>query len=136
MIAAIIDSHPVFLNGLTQFLYESFKTVDVIRSETVTSFNSARGDLRPDFLIIGVNSIFRNNDLKTFERLARSLPDSRTIVFYDRLEMVIPFLKSGVNGFLAKNGQPEELSDCLDTVLKGRRYLNNEVFDLIVRNNL
>lgn len=133
MVAAIIDSHPVFLNGLTQFLYQSMKNINVVRSVDLRQFDIARGDLRPDFIILGVNGTLGNREYKTFQAMRRALPNSKTIVFYDEIEMAIPFLKGGVNGFLAKKSNPQELTDCLDVVMKGKRYLNNEVFEMIIR---
>lgn len=133
MVAAIIDSHPVFLNGLTQFLQGSFGNIQVLRAASAAAFENGRGDLQPDFLILGVNNFFKAAEIKTFETLKRRLPGTKTIVFYDEVNMIVPFLKIGVNGFLSKNGDPQELADCLAIVMDGKRYLNNEVFNWIVK---
>jgi DNA-binding NarL/FixJ family response regulator len=133
MVAAIIDSHPVFLNGLTQFLYEFYPKISVIRSATLSAFNAGKGDLIPDFVILGVNNFFKPAELKTLEVMKRSMPSTSIVIYYDEIQMVIPFLKTGASGFLAKKGNPSELLDCLESILKGKRYLNNEVFEWIVR---
>lgn len=135
MVAAIIDSHPVFLNGLTQLLYGTYSDIQVVKSVNINAFNTTRGDLKPDFIIFGVNGFLKPRELKMFDLLLRSLPTTAIIVFYDELNMVLPFLKSGANGFIAKKGNPQELIDCLDMVTSGKRYLNNEVFEWIVRPN-
>ena len=133
MVAAIIDSHPVFLNGLTQFLDEFYPRINVIRSTTLSAFDTDKGDLNPNFVILGVNNFFKPAEFKKLEMIKRSMPATSIVVYYDEIQMAIPFLKTGANGFLAKKGDPSELLDCLESILKGKRYLNNEVFEWIVR---
>ena len=133
MVAAIIDSHPVFLNGLTQFLQGTYPSIQIIKSLNISAFESSRGELKPDFIILGINNFFKPREMKTFEMMARALPATATIMFYDELNMVLPFLKSGAKGFIAKKGDTGELVDCLTMIISGKRYLNNEVFEWIVR---
>ncbi|MDQ6480567.1 hypothetical protein [Dyadobacter sp. LHD-138] len=133
MVVAIIDSHPVFLSGLTQFLYEFFPKAQVIRSVSLNAFDENRVELKPDLLILGVNSFFKVGELKTLEAIKESMPSAYIVVLYDEIHMAIPLLKIGARGFLAKRESSIELLDCLQCILKGKRYLNEEVFEWIVR---
>lgn len=135
MLAILIDSHPVFLNGLTQYLSQFYKDIQILRSMSPKDFETNPGNIKPELIILGVNNFFKKKDIKAFDTLTNSLQAPPTIIFYDDINMITPFLKSSVNGFLSKNGPPEELIECVETVMSGRRYINNEVYEWIVRPN-
>ena len=133
MIVIIIDSHPVFLNGLTQFLYQLHPGAKVLRYPTISAFTAASEQVLPDIIILGVNRLWKPGEVKLFEAASRPLSMKGIILFYDEVHMVVPFLKTGASGFIGKKGEPQELADCLESILKGKRYLSNELLEWMIR---
>jgi two-component system invasion response regulator UvrY len=133
MIVAIVDSHPVFLSGLSEFLNTYFLDIRILRFESINAFEFEKTEQGPDLVIVGVNMIFKEKDIKRIHSIQRSYPLAKIIIYYDQISMTLPFLKMGADGFVAKNSDLHELTDCIQWVLSGRRYLSNDVFDWIVR---
>lgn len=131
MVAAIIDSHPVFLNGLTELLQHHYKDVSILRAGNITAFEENRGDARPDLILLGVNKVFDSTELAVFEQIKKSLPYTATVILYDEINLVLPFLTTGANGFLGKLSKPEELIECIASVTSGANFLDPQIFDLI-----
>lgn len=127
IIAAIIDSQPIFLNGLSIFLMEHFNQVHVIKSKSITAFSADNPGIRPDLMICGINSVADSNEFqRARSRITRQFPSSKIIVYYDHVSMVVPFAKIS-HGLLAKKNDISELIECINNVLSGNRYLCNEV---------
>jgi DNA-binding NarL/FixJ family response regulator len=131
MVVAIIDSHPVFLNGLSEILQHYFKNVQVIKSGNLNDFVEDKEHIDPDFIILGVNKVFDSTELKMFENIRQSQPTAATIIFFNELHMVFPFLTTGANGYLAKKSNPAELIDCMECLMAEKSYLDTQILDLI-----
>jgi len=131
MVVAIIDSHPVFLNGLSEILQHDFKGVQVIKYGNLKEFDEDKKNLNPDFIILGVNKVFDSEELKIFKNIRQALPTAATIIFFNELNMVFPFLTTGANGYLAKKSHPSELINCMECLMAEKNYLDTQILDLI-----
>lgn len=63
-----------------------------------------------------------------FARRAKSFhPDLPIIILtqFDEQSLIVHFLQLGVNGFLCKNSEPEELVNAIEVILERGRYVNN-----------
>ena len=133
----LIDKHPILRTGLAFFLKDHFNEATILESDSVTTFHESYRDQKPDLIILGISQDSTGNNLSFINIVKKKYPKA-SIVLYDEkpgTSMVFHYLKAGIKGYLSKQNNLTELIDCISDVLKGRRYICNEVLEIILNGN-
>ena len=128
----IADDHPMVRAGVRQILSEDPMITEIGEA------NSGRQALQRlrtqawSVLLLDINMPDRNG-LDILRNVAASFPQTKVLVisgFAERM-YALNVLKAGASGYLSKESAPEQLLTAVHTVLKGRRYITNEVAELL-----
>lgn len=134
MIIASIDKHPVLRKGLGIFLKKQFENATILESRCFESFQNLNPDSKPDLIIMGLeeNSVFF--DINIIKYVKETMPQTAFII-YDgeaRYDMAVSCLVAGANGYLVKNEEVEQLVKCIETAVKGQRYVSGELIEILL----
>jgi two-component system, NarL family, invasion response regulator UvrY len=129
----IADDHAVVRAGLKQFLLDDprITAVDEAGSgqETLDMLRKGRYQL----LILDINMPDRGG-LDILKHVISGFPDTRVLVLsgFPERQYAVNVLRAGANGYLSKDGAPEELHKAVETILAGRRYVSSTLAELLV----
>ncbi|MBO9730346.1 MAG: response regulator transcription factor [Chitinophaga sp.] len=129
---AVVDDHPIVLDGLVQLLNSE--------DGFVVSGSFTNGKLLLDFLHshqpdiilldIGLPDI---NGIELFDSIKALTPGTVILIFSNYIERsaITQMLDKGVNGYISKSTSPTEIIRCLYRALEGQLALSPEVEHIV-----
>lgn len=120
---AIVDDHPIFLDGMAQFLSSHGHDV-IFCARSVEEAVSQIQAQQPDLLILDV-SMKDGGGLAVLSAI-RGSGSSVPVIFmtvHIRPEQTLEAIRLGIDGVVLKDSDPNELLDCIDQVLKGSKSI-------------
>jgi two-component system nitrate/nitrite response regulator NarP len=120
---AIVDDHPIFLDGMAQFLSSHGHDV-VFCARSVDEAISRLQAERPDLLILDV-SMKDGGGLAILSAI-RSSGSTVPVIFmtvHIRPDQTLEAIKLGVDGVVLKDSDPNELLTCIGQVLSGNKSI-------------
>jgi len=132
---AIVDDHKILRNGLKILLQSMENTEVVIEASNGKEFIEQLQQTVPDLVIIDINMPVMSGDEAV--RIARKmLPDLKFIVLSMNNEA--QYFKEmndlGVDGYIIKESDYDELEHAIETVMKGGKYFSQELLLNMVNN--
>ncbi|MCF2488635.1 hypothetical protein [Dyadobacter sp. CY347] len=126
---ALIDQHPVLRSGMRIFLREHFQNLTMLQTSCLQSFKKCEEQHTFDIIIIGMTEEAESVDKVALKRIMHEYPESSFVVYAGKLqrELANSLLNEGVSGYLLKTNHPNELVTCINTVIKGDKYLCDEI---------
>jgi DNA-binding NarL/FixJ family response regulator len=128
----IADDHPMVRAGLRQLLSEDPNIAEIGEAgsgnETLNKLRSGGWNL----LLLDINMPDRNG-LDILRNVSCSYPETKVLVlsgFSERL-YALNMLRAGASGYLPKECAPEELLAAIRTVSAGRRYVSEELSEIL-----
>jgi DNA-binding NarL/FixJ family response regulator len=126
----IIDDHKMVRDGLRVML----SSIDRYFKITVIEAESGRHALskisrQPVDLVIVDYQMPEMTGTETVLRILRFKPDMKLIALsnYDETANIVSMIEAGVNGYVLKNIEQEEMLKAIKTVLAGKQYFSNEI---------
>lgn len=127
----LIEALPIFRMGLASMLRSLNEQTNIIGLTSTQQLQEVnRESENPTFFILGVEKFEIQELSKTLERIKSTFQDAQIIVYshnQDYLNYVPDLLESGISAFLTNDFDANELGQCLNTVLQGKKYLNGEM---------
>ena len=120
---AIVDDHPIFLDGMAQFLSSHGHDV-IFCARSVEEAVSQIQAQQPDLLILDV-SMKDGGGLAVLSAI-RGSGSPVPVIFmtvHIRPEQTLEAIRLGIDGVVLKDSDPNELLDCIDQVLKGSKSI-------------
>ncbi|AMK18547.1 MULTISPECIES: response regulator [Sphingobium] len=120
---AIVDDHPIFLDGMVQFLSSHGHDV-VFCARSVDEAISRLQAEQPDLLILDV-SMKDGGGLAILSAI-RSSGSTVPVIFmtvHIRPDQTLEAIKLGVDGVVLKDSDPNELLTCIGQVLSGNKSI-------------
>lgn len=129
----IVDTHPVVRRALGTLLKGSLSKIDIVEAKSIHELSQRDLGGAAHIFIVVINSDFDEDGTSPITELKAWYPDSLVIIYGEAVkpELIISYLKSGVNGYLSKQQGLNEMITCIDTVRCGERYLNAGYKDLL-----
>lgn len=125
----IVDDHSIVRTGLEVLLNEHLQAeIDAASDgkEAIRKIKEAPYDL----LILDIN--MPDTDCGTLVLTIKGLrPQLPVLIFSmnDESLFALHYVKLGANGFLSKNAQDEDIIYAVRQILKGKKYINPELFE-------
>ncbi len=124
----IVDDHPLFRQGLVSVI-ENVRTFQVqAQATTITEALTLLDETEVDVALVDI-SLQQENGLELVKTLKASKPEVLSIVvsMYDELIYASSALKAGARGYVMKQEAASSLLKAIDTVLKGKVYLSDDM---------
>lgn len=132
---AIVDDHKILRNGLKMLLRDMENTEVVIEASNGKEFVEQLKHIVPDLVIIDINMPVMSGDEAI--RIARKMhPDLKIIVLsMNNEEQYFKTMNDiGVDGYIIKESDYDELEHAIETVIKGGKYFSQELLLNMVNN--
>jgi DNA-binding NarL/FixJ family response regulator len=130
----IADDHNLFRKGLMNLLSE-FKFVGKIyeASNGLELINLLKSTIPlPDVVLLDINMPVMDG-IEATEKIRKLYSDLKIIVLTmeDNEQFVLHMIENGINGYLLKNCEPEDLGNALKSVMVKEFYFNDDISELI-----
>ena len=134
MTIAIIDKYPILRQGLTYLLKGHFADLTVIELENGSTKEYDHPSKGIDLVIMGLSQPKQAGNLAVINDAKRGYPLAKLIAYDETPDpsMVLKYFSAGVNGYLSKQAPIQKLVDCIDDVLERKRYISQEIMDLVL----
>ncbi|MCF0057009.1 hypothetical protein [Dyadobacter sp. CY356] len=125
----ILDNYPILRFGIAKLLKEHFKDVQLTEISVIDDIPKFHNTICPDLIVLGINDNTKKKDLKLYQEVKMFFPSTPTIVYDEIIYdfQTLPYLESGIEGYLLKQNKPAELLRSVEIVLSGKRYICNDV---------
>jgi two-component system, NarL family, nitrate/nitrite response regulator NarL len=127
----LVDDHRIFLEGLKNLIQDPFHVKDTANSgkEALELIKSSEFDVMiTDYEMPGFNGL----ELVKTVRVVQ--PEIKIIVLsmHDDPAVVKELLRMGVQGYLLKSNTYKNLTEALEKVIEGKRFLSDEIAELLI----
>ncbi len=131
----IIDDHALFRVGLLSILKKekSFYIVAEYRDELK---GPPLSSLNIDLALIDLTLESKKTGIEIAKEIRNTCPSIKIVILTSHKEeyYVVNALRAGVNGYIHKDVDPDELIQGLKSVLKGKTFYSKEISNLLVNN--
>lgn len=117
----IVDDHPLYRQGLQQFLAEFFEVVGSA-CDGGEAIDKALA-LNPDVVLIDVNMAGMDG-LAAARHIKQQRPTAAIVIMShdDKAEQVMEAVEAGADGYVAKHNEPAQLLQALKAATNGQAY--------------
>ncbi|WP_430817640.1 response regulator transcription factor [Carboxylicivirga sp. RSCT41] len=126
---AIVDDHPLFIEGFKSFLRLNEKIEELKTALNGKVFIDMMEDgYKPDIVFMDILMPVLNG-IETTKYIKTHFPETKIIALssLESLEHVELMIDAGVDGYLLKEVSPEEITKAIDAVLNKNNYFSNKV---------
>lgn len=132
----VCDDHKLFRKGMSALLSD-FDMIDEIDEaanglELLSLLDS--GKASPDLILLDIN-MPEMDGVETTKHLRERFPDIKIIILSmdDDTQMVSYLVNEGINGYLLKNADPEELEHAILMILKNDFYFSSSLSGAVLK---
>lgn len=133
---AITDDHTIVIEGIRMMLKSS---KEIIVTQSFTTITETFAGLNPStkVLLLDIN-LPDGNGILACKDLMQKFPNLKIIALtnYEDVSFIKQMMKNGAMGYLLKNTGKNELVKAIQTVLKGERYLQKNIRDILLNESL
>ena len=129
----IVDDHQLFREGIATLLY-SAENIEVIgQSEDGLDAIEKAKHYKPDVVLIDI-AMPRMNGIEATKKLKSLIPGIKTITLsmHSEKEYVKGVLEAGADGYLLKNCTYRQLTDAIQSVYEGKKYLSQDITEQVI----
>lgn len=136
---AIVDDHPIVIEGLQKVLVQAYQYVSTICFTTGNDILQflARGKTDTDIVLLDI-TLPDASGIDLCKEIKALSPDTRVLAFSNHNERntIIRMLQNGASGYLLKNAAADEVVQCINDAMEGRMALSREAKEIMARPGL
>jgi DNA-binding NarL/FixJ family response regulator len=134
---AIVDDHEFFRSGLKIALKRISNVICVFEASNGEEFIDKLKTNQIDMVLMDIKMPLMDG-YQTTQLVRKNYPDIKIIILtmFDMDEYVQKLLEAGVNAFILKNINKNELEKVIITVNEGKQYFSNELMPFFTRQML
>lgn len=125
---AIVDDHPLYMIG-TRMAMMPFYDLNLIRTfSSGKNFLESMSEFMPEVVLLDI-IMPEMNGLQVAQRLKDEYPDVKILILSAETDedTVLKAMEIGVNGFISKASQPEEIYNAIETIIAGADYFGCDI---------
>ncbi|MEZ4826314.1 MAG: response regulator transcription factor [Bacteroidia bacterium] len=128
------DDHSLFRIGLSSLLEENPDFKIVLQASNGNALIRDIPDTKPDIILLDLNMPVMDG-MEAAGIIKTEYPEIRLIALsgYDKEEFILRMIEMGINGFLNKNSEPEEVEMAIYSVMENGFYFNDHVSRVILK---
>jgi DNA-binding NarL/FixJ family response regulator len=133
----LADDYSVLRNGLRALLGSSDRIKLLDEREPVADFGRMLEALKPEVIVLEL-WMPGMSGLAAVQEMKQRAPQSKIVVLslHETETYVRTAFQLGADGYVLKSSQPSELLACIDSVLRGRRFISAALSEHIVNRYL
>ena len=130
----LVDDHPMLRKGVAQLIELEDNLKVVAEASSGEEAISLAIEHNPDLILLDLN-MKGLTGIDTLNALKRAKVSSKVIIFSvsDSEADVLKALKFGVDGYILKDSEPEELIEKINQALKGEMVISSPLTQILVR---
>lgn len=131
----IAEDHKIFRKGLKDTLNSDHRLKDIGEAGTGHELLALLKTRKPDVVLLDIN-MPEMNGIEAARIIKAEYPQLKIIVIsmYDDEDMILQMLDIGVNGYLTKEVNPEEIISAVHAVYEKEHYFNDRVSKALLKN--
>ncbi|MFC2097767.1 response regulator [Bacteroidota bacterium] len=133
----IVDDHKLFRQGLANMLSESPNLEIVDEAKDSTEAIEKTSLYNPDIVLMDIGLPGQNGIYST-NYIVKNNPDVKVIALsmYGDKHYIKSMLEAGASGYLFKNCSLNQLTEAIETVHQGDKYLDSESTEILINSFL
>lgn len=132
---AIVDDHKILREGIKRMLNDMKDTDVVIEASDGADFLKQLDYVTPQLAIMDINMPIMNGE-EAVKKAKEKLPDLKVLILsmLSSEDYYNTFNQLGVDGYLLKESDYEELTRAISSVMKGGKYFSQELLINLLKN--
>lgn len=129
---AIVDDHPLFLMG-TRMAMMPFYDLNLIRTfSSGKEFLESLPSFMPDVVLLDI-IMPEMNGLQVTEKLRAEYQNIKILILSAETdeETILKAVEIGVNGFISKASQPNDIYNAIETIADGADYFGRDIAQIL-----
>lgn len=131
----IVDDHPFFREGLKSLLarHPGFEVIGEAGNGD-EGLRKAR-ELMPDLVVMDI-SLPDGSGIEVTRNIRGILHETRVVILsmHSKIDYITKAFQAGATGYIVKESATETLSECLEAVSKGERFMDSSLHHKVVEN--
>lgn len=123
----IADDHPIFRSGLKALLLGAYPDAKIKECENGQEAQHYIENELPDIAILDIDMPEKNGLEVVEETQNQSITRFIILTMYTDAEMLRKSMNSGAVGYLVKDETTDELVNCIETIIQGKKYIANKL---------
>jgi DNA-binding NarL/FixJ family response regulator len=136
---AIVDDHPIVIEGLQKILMKAYSYVSTICFTTGNEFLEflKKSETDIDIVLLDITLPDSNGvDLcKKVKEISNKI-DVLAFSNHNERSTIMRMLQNGASGYLLKNASADEVVDCINEAMNGQIALSREIKEILARPTL
>ena len=130
---AILDDHPVVLDGLYSFLKGNFPYFEISTYNNIDSFKNHLNIEKIDILILDLRIHTVDSSIELIKYLNIACPNLQLIVFtsFVNSSYVNECVELGINSYISKDSPIINIKKAIEALVLGNNYYDEEINSLI-----
>lgn len=133
----VADDHQLFREGLVNLLFSAPKIEVIAQAENGLETIEKAKHFKPDVVLIDI-AMPKMNGIEATRKLKKEMPEVKIIAvsMHSDKQYVKGILEAGADGYLLKNCTYRQLTDAIQSVYLGKKYLSEDVTELVINGYL
>ena len=133
----ITDDHQLFREGLVNLLFSAPDIEVIAQAEDGQEAIEKAKHFKPDVVLIDI-AMPKMNGIEATRELKKEMPEVKVVAvsMHSDKQYVKGILEAGADGFLLKNCTYRQLTDAIQSVYSGKKYLSEDVTELVINGYL
>lgn len=133
----IADDHQLFREGLVNLLFSAPDIEVIAQAEDGVQAIEKAKHYKPDVILIDI-AMPNMNGIEATRKLKKELPEIKIIAvsMHSDRQYVKGILEAGADGYLLKNCTYRQLTDAIQSVNIGKKFLSEDITELVINGYL
>jgi len=133
----IVDDHKLFREGIVNLLFSAENIEVIAQAEDGLDAIEKAKHFKPDVVLLDI-TMPRMNGIDATKKLKMLIPGIKIISLsmHSEKEYVKGVLDAGADGYLLKNCTYRQLTDAIQSVYDGKKYLSEDITELVINGYL
>ena len=131
----LVDDHPIYRKGIALTLMDADESANIVcEAENVKeAIEMLYGNVHNVQLVLLDLQLPDGNGIEVAKFVKEHFPEIKLLVLSAEMRqgVLMPLVEMGVDGFLSKDADSEELSQAIHSIMEGLRYYGKSISSLI-----
>lgn len=129
----VVDDHQLFREGIVTLLFSTENIEVVAQAEDGMDAIEKAKHYKPDVVLLDI-TMPRMNGIEATKKLKTLIPEIKivSLSMHSEKQYVKDVLEAGADGYLLKNCTYRQLTDAIQSVYDGKKYLSEDITGMVI----